>query len=88
MARLLLTSIDTGMMTLAQEPELPIVQQLRSGFDNADGGEYGGVLLTMKEAADIIEGLYASLAALDRGGVTKQTWSDALAIMAKARGET
>lgn len=34
-----------------------IVEQLRSGLDNADGGEMGGVVLTMRQAADEIERL-------------------------------
>lgn len=41
-----------------------IVEQLRSGLDNADGGEMGGVVLTMRQAADEIERLRAELASL------------------------
>jgi hypothetical protein len=72
---------------VAEEIKLPIVAQLRSGFDNADGGEFGGVLLTMNEAADVIEELYACLESLERNGHTQQTWRNVKAIMAKARGE-
>ena len=42
-----------------------LVKQLRDGFANCDGGEFGGVLLTMREAADRIEALEAQLAKAD-----------------------
>jgi len=34
-----------------------LIAQLRSGLDNADGGEMGGVVLTMNLAADKLEEL-------------------------------
>ena len=42
-----------------------LVKQLRSGLDNSDGGEMGGVVLTMNEAADRIEQLEAQVRAAD-----------------------
>ena len=42
-----------------------LVDQLRSGLDNSDGGEMGGVVLTMKEAADRIEALEEQVRAAD-----------------------
>lgn len=42
-----------------------LVKQLRSGLDNSDGGEMGGVVLTMNEAADRIEQLEAQVKAAD-----------------------
>jgi hypothetical protein len=38
-----------------------LIVQLRSGVDNVDGGEMGGVVLTMKLAADKIERLLSAL---------------------------
>lgn len=38
-----------------------LVVQLRSGLDNADGDEFGGVILTMNQAADRIEELEREL---------------------------
>lgn len=34
-----------------------LVARLRSGLDNVDGGELGGLVLRMNEAADLIESL-------------------------------
>jgi hypothetical protein len=41
-----------------------LVAQLRSGIDNADDGEMGGVVLTMHRAADEIEKLRGALQAM------------------------
>ena len=38
-----------------------LVVQLRSGLDNADEGEFGGIILTMNQAADKIEELEKEL---------------------------
>jgi hypothetical protein len=38
-----------------------LVKRLRSGLDNVDGDELGGLVLRMNEAADKIEGLEADL---------------------------
>jgi hypothetical protein len=38
-----------------------LVEQLRSGVDNVDGGELGGVVLTMNLAANRIEELEMKL---------------------------
>lgn len=43
-----------------------LVAQLRSGIDNADGGEMGGVVLTMRLAADEIERLLGIVFRADR----------------------
>ena len=42
-----------------------LVKQLRGGLDNSDGGEMGGVVLTMNEAADRIEALERQVKAAD-----------------------
>ena len=36
-----------------------LVMRLRSGMDNVDGGEFGGIIQRMNEAADVIEALTA-----------------------------
>jgi hypothetical protein len=49
-----------------------LVEQLRSGVDNVDGGELGGVVLTMNLAANRIEELESELRACEEDKIWRK----------------
>ena len=70
-----------------------LVAQLRSGVDNADGGEMGGVVLTMNLAASRIEELEAANDAAEKSnrisdnGNLWRFWSDKANDLARKNAE-
>lgn len=50
-----------------------LVKRLRSGLDNVDGGELGGLVLRMNEAADEIDRLRTALATAETDALEMAT---------------